>query len=786
MSLDISDDPQRVIRLRATATHPSGGPVTGACGLVVGGDNAVSRILYGFGTWGLEIGNPLELTGVRRDAYALMGYMSEKIQRNGSTSDMSEIRRRSGAEVARMWSALEALGAEADPYAGMAGTFEAAYLSNVDGTAQPFTLCIPRGYSKQNVYPLLVFLHGAARTHEPDGEWWSCRADAAYEDTTIGVSVMGRGQWSGYCNLGEDDVLQVIAWVKSHYAIDPDRVYLFGVSMGGMGTWRVAGHHPDLFAACMVDCGNPSWDGLANLVNLPMYVNHGDQDQLVPVAGARLGVDLMQTAGCPVVYSEYPGVDHAVNVLASREGYMMRLAAHRRVTDPAHIHISAVHPEYASMYWGTIVRWDDPHQPAALDAQVLPGNVVSVSFANVAQALLTPPSRHLTANSDIVWMIQGRRITTPQRLDGAYDIRIEGTAVSVKAHSEEPPPKMRAYSPGSFMELYRGEPLLIVYGTRAKDSALAQAIRDMAGQMARRVDPENGRIEFGGIRVIADTSEGKALPGSNNLFLIGGPQENSVTARLMQRLPIREEEGALAVFGGERIPLKGRGYGFAHPNPESPGRLVFVFASSDPAFYKVPVDDEPFGSRVLGEAWRDPAIPDLFVESLDVKNGNQVVRMMSFTYGWQPVSGAEEVLTRLPKSERHFQEMMGEVCRGSTGADFAMVPRGSPDKPSPYDLAAARWQDFAVLLRDGKTLVFEASGKELLDLAKPKGETWWMLSPTPDPATTIADASYRVTCFPDILWGLNEVGFTPRCVRLVDDLATFRTVARRVWGVEKR
>ena len=68
------------------------------------------------------------------------------------------------------------------------------------------------------------------------------------------VSPFGRGELMGYDGLGGDDVMRVIADVRRAYDVDPDRITLTGLSMGGGGTWQIGLRHPELFAALAPVC----------------------------------------------------------------------------------------------------------------------------------------------------------------------------------------------------------------------------------------------------------------------------------------------------------------------------------------------------------------------------------------------------------------------------------------------------------------------------------------------------------------------------------------------------
>lgn len=105
-------------------------------------------------------------------------------------------------------------------------------------------------------------------------------------------------------------VLRILEKTLAEEAVDPNRIYLTGLSMGGYGTWDLAVRKPNLFAAIGPICGGADNSGLATLTALPIWVTHGDADPVVPVQRSRTAVEALQKAGARPVYVELSGVSH--------------------------------------------------------------------------------------------------------------------------------------------------------------------------------------------------------------------------------------------------------------------------------------------------------------------------------------------------------------------------------------------------------------------------------------------------------------------------------------------
>ncbi|HLK93570.1 MAG TPA: prolyl oligopeptidase family serine peptidase [Polyangia bacterium] len=263
-----------------------------------------------------------------------------------------------------------------DPYRSATGEVVKAYRSDWDGTLQPYALYVPRGYDdrKKETWPLIVALHGALSDHKHnlrrvfglDNRPGETDAEASRNRLPLPdvpafvVSPLGRGEVMGYDGIGQDDVMRVLADVRRAYKIDPERITLTGLSMGGGGTWAIGLRHPELFAALAPVCGITDFARMIqpadaalydlqrlralsppaiaeNAAHLQVFIFHGDKDPTVPVEDSRKMVARFEALGWlgkNVHYTEYPGVNHAAWVPAYKDAQLLRtLAAIRR--DPA-------------------------------------------------------------------------------------------------------------------------------------------------------------------------------------------------------------------------------------------------------------------------------------------------------------------------------------------------------------------------------------------------------------------------------------------------------------------
>jgi len=184
-----------------------------------------------------------------------------------------------------------------------------------------YLLFLPQNYQggTEKRWPLILFLHGAG---ERGTNVWLVATHGPPKNVTehpdfpfIVVSPQcpeGR-TWSN------DLLLALLDDVTRRYAVDPERIYLTGLSMGGFGTWSLGVSHPERFAAIAPICGGGEWisvvlssrDRMAALKTLGVWAFHGAKDPVVPVEESQRMVDALKKVGVnEVKLTVYPEAGH--------------------------------------------------------------------------------------------------------------------------------------------------------------------------------------------------------------------------------------------------------------------------------------------------------------------------------------------------------------------------------------------------------------------------------------------------------------------------------------------
>jgi predicted peptidase len=176
--------------------------------------------------------------------------------------------------------------------------------------------------SYQRITPKLAEQHGFLLA-APLG----FRVDGFYGSRMMAGADAAAARRSEY---SEQDVLEVLKRMQADYAVDPDRVFLIGHSMGAIGTWALGAKYPDVWAALAPFSGAGAPASVARMKHIPQIVVHGDNDPTVHVNGSRTMVAEMKKLGVDVTYIEVPGGNHTDVVVPNLPKVFEFLATKRR------------------------------------------------------------------------------------------------------------------------------------------------------------------------------------------------------------------------------------------------------------------------------------------------------------------------------------------------------------------------------------------------------------------------------------------------------------------------
>lgn len=191
-------------------------------------------------------------------------------------------------------------------YTGMTGQ----HPKTAKSISMQYLLYVPEDYSPDKKIPLIMFLHGA-------GE----RGNDINKVKVHGLpKLVSEGKKfpfiiiSPQCPLDQRWDVQKLKTIMDEvidsFNIDHSRIYLTGLSMGGFGTWAYAIAYPDKFAAIAPVCGGGDTTLVCKIKHLPVWVFHGDKDDVVPIRNSKVLVDALKKCGGNVRFTVYPGVGH--------------------------------------------------------------------------------------------------------------------------------------------------------------------------------------------------------------------------------------------------------------------------------------------------------------------------------------------------------------------------------------------------------------------------------------------------------------------------------------------
>ena len=174
-----------------------------------------------------------------------------------------------------------------------------------------YLLYLPKGCGKtKKRWPLILFLHGAGergddlervKIHGPP----KLAAEGREFPFIIVSPQCPEDYW-----WSNPVLIALLDDIERRLPVDPARIYLTGLSMGGFGTWNLATEHPGRFAAIAPICGGGHPILAGRLKDVPVWAFHGARDEVVPLSASQSMVDAVKRAGGRPRFTVYPAAGH--------------------------------------------------------------------------------------------------------------------------------------------------------------------------------------------------------------------------------------------------------------------------------------------------------------------------------------------------------------------------------------------------------------------------------------------------------------------------------------------
>lgn len=189
------------------------------------------------------------------------------------------------------------------------------------GFTLPYRLFVPQDYDSTVAYPLVLALHGAGergtdnerhiRPHRLATSWADPANQAQQPAFVVAPQVPPDGRWTAQqpveqSTLSDEErtTLAILDSLAVEFNIDPNRVYVTGLSMGGHGTWDLIARLPHRFAAAVPMSGEADPTQADETLHIPIWAFHGESDPVVPASGSRGIIYAMENLGRDVLYTE--------------------------------------------------------------------------------------------------------------------------------------------------------------------------------------------------------------------------------------------------------------------------------------------------------------------------------------------------------------------------------------------------------------------------------------------------------------------------------------------------
>lgn len=200
-----------------------------------------------------------------------------------------------------------------------------------------YRILFPENFDANKKYPIVFFLHGRGESGNDNQKQLNnggklflkedirkqfpaivvfpqCPANGYWANVNITTDSTGKRNFEFQKKGKPTKIMTALLGMIDNFMdkpfIDKQKVYVGGLSMGGMGTFEVLRRKPKLFAAAFAICGGDNVANVQRYKNVPLWIFHGEKDDIVSMRFSTIVADQLQVLGKPVKLTLYPNANH--------------------------------------------------------------------------------------------------------------------------------------------------------------------------------------------------------------------------------------------------------------------------------------------------------------------------------------------------------------------------------------------------------------------------------------------------------------------------------------------
>jgi dienelactone hydrolase len=496
------------------------------------------------------------------------------------------------------------------------------FKSQVDDQVEHYMVYVPPQYAETRApIPLVVFVPHAQSPQRPFLKSVYVATTDLIEHFTRaadrnGYAVLwtnGSGTWGGASlnQKGMTNILEAIAAVEQDYAIDSDRVYLWGSCAGARDALMLASRYPDKFAAVgllstlsecyTVERGDRASKNYArewlkanspiycaeNLSNIPIYALTAERDEHTPLEETQKYIEKCRGLGMqvrfdilPFAYDYYYPDEPTARIL---DFYKDKV----RVQRPAQIQLRTWQLKYGSAYWIKIDGLVETMKCARIKAAVDDSNTVNVETENIRAYEIKLANLAYHRDRPLTVMTNGRvkfnGIPRGESIVIAAAAPGSNTVAALSKNANIEGPILHALTGG----------FIVVEGTQgpSEDRQKAGAL-STAFCRAWREDYFQDCLHKKDDEITGRDIEDK------NLILFGNDRTNGLIKRIIGQIPLKFSSGGITL-GNKVYQGANLGVRLVYPNPLNKNRYIVIIGGND-------LTNLPFDEKCLAiEGWYD-------------------------------------------------------------------------------------------------------------------------------------------------------------------------------------